>query len=410
MHQAANSPRTVVVIAFAEALAAPEVVWSLADAGFAVIGVTRRGMPTALSHSRFATLREIPPPEADVAVAERALVTLLEEIRLGGRFDRHVLLPLDDTAVWLCTRAARDAGWIFAGPAGNDGLTLALDKGFQVEAARAAGLDVPPTVIANEPSDAKQLRFDFPVILRPADAIQVDGTRMRKGRNWICSDANELDAALRAWAGRGRMLIQPYIEGVGEGVFGLVGDSGVIGWSAHRRLRMMNPHGSGSSACVSRPVDEALKGPIGALLRAVGWRGMFMVELLRSADGRVHFVEFNGRAWGSMALARRMGLEYPALTVRQALGEPTSASALPAPREGMVCRNVGREFMHLLFVLRGRKSRAIRRWPSFWSALREVLRVHRGGSFYNWRGDDWRVFASDCYYTVLRNVSKAGRA
>ncbi|CAM5798277.1 hypothetical protein [Rhizobacter fulvus] len=401
---------TVVVVAFAEALAAPEVVWSLVDAGFAVIGVTRRGAPTALSHSRLVTLHDVPPPETDAALTQRALTDLLVEIGQHGGFTRHVLLPLDDAAVWLCGRAAREAGWLYSGPGSDGTLALALDKRRQVEAARAAGLDVPPTVVAESQADLEHLPFGFPLILRPAQAVHLAGPKIGKGRNWICSDSGELATALRVWNGDGPLLVQPYIEGTGEGVFGLMTDTGVVGWSAHRRLRMMNPHGSGSSACVSRHVDDASKGPIEAMLRNAGWRGMFMIELLRDGGGRLHFVEFNGRAWGSMALARRLELEYPAWSVLQALGEAPSVEALPAPRDGVVCRNLGREFMHLLFVVRGRRSLAMRHWPSFWSALRDVLRRHPGGSFYNWRSDDWRVFASDCYYTILRNVAKPRRS
>jgi hypothetical protein len=393
-------------------LAAPEVVWSLVDAGFVVIGVARQGTPTALAHSRLVTLRRIPPPEADFVAARRALADLLGEIRRDGTYRRHVLLPLDDMSVWMCSEVVHDSGWTLAGPGTQAAVALALDKRCQVEVARGAGLDTPPTVVANTVDDLETLPFGFPIILRPAKAVQVAGQRLGKGRNWICSDASELQAAGRTWGGRSPMLVQPYLDGVGEGVFGLMTPQGVVGWSAHRRLRMMNPHGSGSSACVSRQADEALKGPITHFLETVNWRGMFMIELLRGGgiDARPCFVEFNGRAWGSMALARRLGLEYPAWTVRQALGEGMPARDLPTAQEGLVCRNLGREFMHLVFVLRGRRSRAIQSWPTFWSALRDVLRPHPGGSFYNWRGNDWRVFASDCYYTILRNVFKPQRS
>jgi hypothetical protein len=131
-----------------------------------------------------------------------------------------------------------------------------------------------------------------------------------------------------------------------------------------------------------------------------------MFEFLRSADGRALFVEFNGRAWGSMALARRQGFEYPAWAVQLALGQAATVPASAMLREGLVCRNLGRELMHLLFVLRGRQSRALRSWPSFASALRDVALPQRGGSFYNWRRNDWRVFASDCYYTLSRHLRK----
>ena len=172
---------------------------------------------------------------------------------------------------------------------------------------------------------------------------------------------------------------------------------------------MMNPHGSGSSACMAVGVDERLKEPITAFLASVAWRGMFMVELLRTADGAMLFVEFNGRAWGSMTLARRQGLEYPSWSVRLALGDPLSIPPCLAMREGLVARNVGRELMHLLFVMRGARSKAIKSWPSFWSSLRDVLSRTDDGVVCNWRRDDWLVLVSDCYYTILRNALKTKR-
>ena len=400
---------TLVVIGFAEALAGPEVVWSLADAGFSIAAFARRGRRGAISRSRFSTVHEIPPPETDTETAIAALRALLDGLHAGSDHDRHVLLALDDAALWLCANV-NAPGWTFAGPSGTDALALALDKRYQIHAANEAGLNVPETIVARRVDDLLAPALAFPLILRPADAVTLGDGRLGKGRNWICSDAAELAAARQFWGGRGELLVQPYVDGVGEGLFGLATDQGVIAWSAHRRLRMMNPHGSGSSACASRSVDPDLQAPVARMLAAAGWRGMFMVELLRTHDGRALFVEFNGRAWGSLALARRQGLEYPAWSPRLAVGNSVEPLATTDLREGLVCRNLGRELMHLLFVLRGRRSRAIQHWPSFWSSLTAVLRVDSDSAFYNWRRNDWRVFASDCWQTLARNLSKAGRA
>jgi hypothetical protein len=402
------SPSTaLVLVGFAEALAAPESVWSLVDAGFTVHAFTRRGQPSALAHSRHVVLHAIPVPESDLAGAQAALALLLGDLQ-SDDFAHHVLMPLDDTALWLCGRTPLPAQWNLAGPTPGAGLDLSLDKRQQIEFALEAGFDVPQTLLVRRIDDLDPPPLPFPMILRAADARRQSGQRLTGGRNWICSDVQELAAARAGWAGIGDLLVQPYLEGVGEGIFGLMTDDGVIAWSAHRRLRMMNPHGSGSSACVSRSVDEALKEPVTRFLRSIHWRGMFMFEFLRLPGGRVVFVEFNGRAWGSMALARRQGLEYPAWSARQALGLAIAAPPVSEPSEGLVCRNLGRELMHLLFVLRGRRSRAVRAWPSMVSALRDVLRIQRGSSFYNWRRGDWRVFASDCYYTVARHLRRSG--
>jgi hypothetical protein len=398
---------TLVLLGFAEALAAPECVWSLVDAGFTVAAFTRRGGSSALAHSRHVRLHTIDAPESGLQAARTSLQVLLARIREQSDCQAHVLMPMDDAALWLCgTSDVRANGWALAGADADSGLALALDKRQQTDAAREAGFDVPPTRVARSERDLEEAALPFPVILRAADALRQDDGRLRKGRNWICCDQRELASARASWRGRGDLLVQPYLEGTGEGIFGLMTDRGVVAWSAHRRLRMMNPHGSGSSACESRRVDETLQAPVTRFLMSAHWRGLFMFELLRTADGRAMFVEFNGRPWGSMALARRQGFEYPAWAVQRMLGD-AELPMPPVPRDGLVCRNLGRELMHLLFVLRGRRSRAIGSWPSFAAALRDVVVPHRGHTLYNWRRNDWRVFASDCWYTLSRNLRKS---
>jgi len=169
----------------------------------------------------------------------------------------------------------------------------------------------------------------------------------------------------------------------------------------------MNPQGSGSSACISQPVPEDLKDKVEVLIARAEWRGLFMIELLRDHSGNVWFVELNGRSWGSMALSRRLGLEYPAWHVRLAMDQQTGIGVTTSPTPGVVCRNVGREFMHILFVLRGSRSKAQVDWPPFWRTLRDIVRVRRGDTFYNWRRDDPKVLIADCYYTVHDNLFKA---
>jgi hypothetical protein len=132
-----------------------------------------------------------------------------------------------------------------------------------------------------------------------------------------------------------------------------------------------------------------------------------MIELLRDDSGNIWFVELNGRPWGSMALCRRQGFEYPAWHVELAMDD-NSAAGLGAPSgSSIVCRNAGREFMHLLFVLRGAKSNALSRWPSFWKTVRDIIPFHRKDALYNWRRDDPKVFIADFYYTIHGNVFKS---
>jgi hypothetical protein len=132
-----------------------------------------------------------------------------------------------------------------------------------------------------------------------------------------------------------------------------------------------------------------------------------MIELLRDPSGTLWFIELNGRPWGSMALSRRQGLEYPAWQARLVLGQEIVAKGESACAPGLVCRHPGRELMHLLFVLRGPKSSALSNWPTFWTALANVLQVRWGDTLYNWRREYMKVFIADFYYTLRNNLMKS---
>ena len=171
----------------------------------------------------------------------------------------------------------------------------------------------------------------------------------------------------------------------------------------------MNPHGSGSSACASQVVPAGLAVKAEKFVQISNWQGLFMIETLRDSEGTVWFMEFNGRPWGSMALARRQGLEYPAWNARFALDSRWRPTVSPALQPDLVCRHVGRELMHPLFVLKGPKSAALTAWPSLWKSLLDVLDFRPGHAFYNWRHDDKRVFVADCVNTLLDNLIKKAR-
>lgn len=400
--------RPVVLVGFAEALAAPEVVWSLIDDGFDVLAFARRGRASALRHSRHVHCYEICAPELDLNAALLDLKSLIASRNGTTGSGCHILFPLDDTAVWLCSKLQLPRSWLLAGPRGSNA-ELALNKCLQTQMALDAGFNVPRTFLARTTKELLDFgsTHQFPIILKQAECVSVRHNRVEKCRKWICANSDELESAVREWAGRVPLLVQPFITGTGEGVFGLAATDGIRAWSAHRRLRMMNPQGSGSSACISQAVPEDLTDKVENLIRNAEWRGLFMIELLRDQSGAVWFVEINGRPWGSMALSRHQGLEYPAWHVMLAIDEQSPAGKVAPSSAGVVCRNVGRELMNLLFVLRGPKSKALGNWPSFWKTIREVLRIRRGEVFYNWRRDDARVFLADCYYTIHGNLFKS---
>lgn len=133
-----------------------------------------------------------------------------------------------------------------------------------------------------------------------------------------------------------------------------------------------------------------------------------MLEFLRDRTGTPWFMELNGRAWGSMALARRRGLEYPAWTVRGAL-DPEFEPPARQPSPHVTCRNLGLELVHLLFVARGPQSEALVEWPKLRTSMREVFHARPDDCWYNWNRSQPDVLAADTAATLRVYLRKMAR-
>jgi predicted ATP-grasp superfamily ATP-dependent carboligase len=393
----ASAPPPTILIGFAESLPAPEAAWSLLDAGFRVVAFTRRGRRPPLRRCRSVRLTEIIAPEEDAEGAEASLR------RLASSLAPELVMPLDDIAVHLCAQALPD-GAAVAGPTGEHA-RLALDKRLQLRAARRAGFDVPHTVELASPAEALD-GIELPAVLKPALAVVARDGVLKTGESFICADRAELERAVGRLPPDEPLLVQSLLRGVGEGLFGLATTRGAGAWSAHRRVRMMNPHGSGSSACVSAPVDPLVVDPARRLLAGAGWRGLFMIELLRDSNGVAWFMELNGRAWGSLALARRCGFEYPAWAIADLLDPEFEAPYVDSDGTPIVCRHLGREILHVLFVIRGPRSKAMTDWPPRLHTLLDVLRTGRHNRLYNSRAGDRAILLEDTYRTVVDQLRR----
>jgi biotin carboxylase len=389
--------RGAILIGFANALAAPEAAASLIGAGYQVLAFTRRGQPVSLARARAVELVPVAAPEEDLSQC------LADVAAAATRAD--ATMPLDDASVFVCD-AALDSHAVLAGPRG-DRARLALDKRLQLRAAETAGIPVPDwQELSADQLTPSSTAIPMPAIAKPALAVDTRDGRIRRLSPRAVANESELSELRRRWGAETPVLLQRIVHGVGAGVFGLADHNGVHHLSAHRRLRMMNPAGSGSSACVSAPVPPDLATAIQRFIEETEWEGLFMVELLHAAD-QTWFMELNGRPWGSLALARRLGYEYPAWAVDRALGGTEALPQEPALRT-LVCRNLGREVVHLLFVMRGPRG-YVSNWPRRSATLRALLGGGGETAWYNRTPELRGVFLYDAWRTVAAQTWGKGR-
>ena len=108
----------------------------------------------------------------------------------------------------------------------------------------------------------------------------------------------------------------------------VVGRDGRIVTEIHQEARHTWPPDAGDTV-LGRVVtpDPELSSGVHALVKELGWFGLAQIELFRDRDGVAWFTDFNGRFYGSMALATGAGANLPALWAKEALGCEVRTSA-----------------------------------------------------------------------------------
>lgn len=200
------------------------------------------------------------------------------------------------------------------------------DKAALREHALAAGIAFPPQCTAHDAAEAMRLASEltYPIVLKPARSVaERDGVRVKLGVRHA-ADRAQLETHIQALpAPAFPLLLQQRIVGPGIGVFVLRWDDATLATFTHRRIREKPPSGGVSVYAESTAPDPTLVERAERLLAASGWRGVAMVELKVDArTGTPYLMEINGRLWGSLQLAIDAGVDFPALLVASALGQP----------------------------------------------------------------------------------------
>jgi protein-tyrosine-phosphatase/predicted ATP-grasp superfamily ATP-dependent carboligase len=204
-----------------------------------------------------------------------------------------------------------------------------LHKPETLAAAEAAGIGVPrdydiPDVVMLA---AMRREIRFPVIVKP---------RSKEGElaTGIKSEAVHNFERLREHFDRfpdfGKwFLIQDYLPGYGVAIDVLMHDAHPVAAMQHRRIREYPVRGGVSVCAETEPIDPELLRESIALLRALEWEGVAMVEFRKDpATGRIGLMEVNGRFWGSISLALHSGVDFPWYLWQLAHGEKP-APAIP---------------------------------------------------------------------------------
>ncbi|MGQ0703272.1 MAG: carboxylate--amine ligase [Gemmatimonadales bacterium] len=357
-----------IVVLDGEQRAALAVVRSLGRAGHRV-HVASSDMKSLAGGSRYcASETAVPDPAVQTAEFARAIAGLVR------RSEAKVLLPITDASTLaVLERSDQFVGAVIPS-ADLKHFRQASDKEATLQIAQRIGIAVPPQWIVMEKaaplpevSDAQ-----FPVVLKPPRSVADSaGTRVKVGVSYATS-REELRRAIESLAGYAfPLLIQARIQGPGVGVFSLRWNGTIYATFAHRRLREFPPSGGVSVLCESIEPPQALVAQAEALLAALDWTGVAMVEFKHDQRSDTHYLmEVNPRFWGSLQLAIDAGVDFPLYLVQLALGEPVPT--VRTWRVGVRSRWGWGEVDHLIARLR-RSRRALDLPPDAPGRLRALF-------------------------------------
>ena len=171
-----------------------------------------------------------------------------------------------------------------------------------------------------------------------------------------------------------RVLLQRWLPGDGLGVELLMDRGRPLAAFEHRRLREFPPTGGASSLRESVALDVDLYENAVRMLGELDWTGLAMVEFRRGPDGVGYLMEINGRVWGSLPLAVRAGIDFPAeladLLVSTDGGHGGTHTAY---RLGVRARNLRLDVAWIGSVLSGRRRQPGMPWPSRRQAVRAIV-------------------------------------
>ena len=291
---------------------------SLGRAGIPVLALDHRESPLGF-RSRYAQPVRVPDPAAD----EDGFVEAVVEAGPGVLFPTH-----DPPLNALARNRDRLDGFLFPFPSW-DRLEAIQDKRHQLEAAVAAGVDIPETVY---PSSASELAdVPLPALVKPQHP---DGFKRRFGKQaFRCETRAELGRAYADAEPFGPM-VQELVPGGDEELYSLGSylreDGEPLGLFSGRKLKQVPPLVGtcrvGEAVWVQEVVDAGLR-----FLRELGYHGISQVEFKRDLrDGRYKLMEINPRLWQWHGLASACGVDLPLIAYRDLTGE----SVVPASMNG----------------------------------------------------------------------------
>jgi predicted ATP-grasp superfamily ATP-dependent carboligase len=323
---------------------------ALRRAGYRVCAVAR-GRPAATHWSRSCAERvRLPDPRENIL----GFIDGLDELLRSGRYD--ALIPGSDASLLAVSEHREQLeGSTHLGLPSREAVRRSVDKRLLLEVAARAGLAAPHTKACTGLEEAKAAASElgYPVVLKPPQSFQpVNGGLKQQGVVLVTS-ADTLESSVPKL--KPPFLVQRFERAGFLSCTGVFAEGRLLALTTSRVLRLWPPAAGMHTYSETVNPPHGLTDRVRALLTAVGWQGIFQVQMLELADGQLSAIDLNPRVFASIALDDYAGANLAAVWCDWLLGRnPLPVVAQPARRyrweEGDLC--------HFAWQLRRRRLRA----------------------------------------------------
>lgn len=211
-----------------------------------------------------------------------------------------------------------------------DVVETVLDKMRLADHAATVGLASPRTVLA---TDEALATWDGPVVVKCKEHWAPDQTQsLRIEAKLFATTGDALAQVERIRAAGAQPILQEVVAGTLGALIGVFHEGRLYGRTQQVSTRLWPTPNGASARAYTVPVDEDLSTRVEALLEDLGWHGLVELQFLTGHDGVPHLIDFNGRFFGSLALAESAGEGLVRTWAELALGGP--APTLPDARPG----------------------------------------------------------------------------
>lgn len=357
-------------------------------AGYEVTGVAQTRLAPGHWSRAVAQRLRLPNPRTD----EDAFVDTLAGAVAETWPD--VLVPGGEGSMLAISRRRDRFAAVMHGLPTEDVVDRSLDKLLLLELAENAGLAPPPSEICVSVAEARAAAraIGYPVAVKPPRSIVRTDGGMRQEAIALATDDGSLEEAAAAAAAP--FVVQRFVlDPVRLSCAGVRVRGELRAVAVARYLRMWPPRAGAASYAETVEPPARLVAGVEALLEAVGWEGIFEVEVLELPGGGLAAMDLNPRVFGWMTLAHHAGANLAAIWCDALLGQ---VGPRVVARAGVAYRWEDAELLHLLRSLRaGRMAEA-----------RELLRPRRGAVHGYGRLRDPGPLAARMLDVAVRSVAR----